>query len=51
MTVRDLLTFTFGFGMAVEMFMAPTPWPVVAAAQCLRARHPRPARAGDAARP
>ena len=27
-TVRDLLTFTFGFGMAVEMFMSPTPWPV-----------------------
>lgn len=31
-TVRGLLTFTFGFGMAVEMFMAPEPWPVVAAA-------------------
>ncbi len=31
-TVRDLLTFTFGFGMAVEMFMAPEPWPIVAAA-------------------
>jgi CubicO group peptidase (beta-lactamase class C family) len=31
-TVRDLLTFTFGFGMAVEMFMSPEPWPVVAAA-------------------
>ena len=30
-TVRDLLTFTFGFGMAAEMFMAPEPWPVVAA--------------------
>lgn len=30
-TVRDLLTFTFGFGMAVEMFMASEPWPVVAA--------------------
>jgi CubicO group peptidase (beta-lactamase class C family) len=35
-TARDLLTFTFGFGMVVEMFMAPTPWPVVAAAQELR---------------
>jgi CubicO group peptidase (beta-lactamase class C family) len=34
-TVRDLLTFTFGFGMAVEMFMAPEPWPVVAAATAL----------------
>ena len=28
-TVRHLLTFTFGFGMAAEMFMAPEPWPVV----------------------
>jgi CubicO group peptidase (beta-lactamase class C family) len=31
-TVRGLLTFTFGFGMAVEMFLAAEPWPVVAAA-------------------
>jgi len=31
-TVRGLLTFTFGFGVAVEMFMAPEPWPVVTAA-------------------
>jgi CubicO group peptidase (beta-lactamase class C family) len=31
-TVRGLLAFTFGFGMALEMFMAPEPWPVVAAA-------------------
>ncbi len=31
-TARDLLTFTFGFGMVVEMFMSPEPWPVVAAA-------------------
>ncbi len=31
-TARDLLTFTFGFGMAVEMFMSAEPWPVVAAA-------------------
>ena len=30
-TVRDLLTFTFGFGMAAEMFTAPAPWPVAAA--------------------
>jgi CubicO group peptidase (beta-lactamase class C family) len=30
-TTRDLLTFTFGFGMAVEMFMSPTSWPVVQA--------------------
>ncbi len=32
-TVRGLLTFTFGFGMSAEMFMAPTPWPVVGAAE------------------
>jgi CubicO group peptidase (beta-lactamase class C family) len=31
-TVRGLLTFTFGFGMVLEMFMASEPWPVVAAA-------------------
>lgn len=31
-TVRDLLTFTFGFGMHVDMFMAASPWPIVAAA-------------------
>ena len=31
-TVRDLLTFTFGFGMCFEMFMSPAPWPVVQAA-------------------
>jgi CubicO group peptidase (beta-lactamase class C family) len=31
-TVRGLLTFTFGFGMALEMFTASEPWPVVAAA-------------------
>ncbi|MBO0837365.1 MAG: beta-lactamase family protein [Actinobacteria bacterium] len=30
-TTRDLLTFTFGFGMVVEMFMAPEPWPIQAA--------------------
>jgi CubicO group peptidase (beta-lactamase class C family) len=29
-TVRDLLTFTFGFGLAGEMFTAAQPWPVVA---------------------
>jgi CubicO group peptidase (beta-lactamase class C family) len=31
-TVRDLLTFTFGFGMHSGMFMAATPWPIVLAA-------------------
>lgn len=35
-TTRDLLTFTFGFGMVLEMFMADQPWPVVAAAERLR---------------
>src|SRR5215468_11916673 len=35
-TARDLLTFTFGFGMVTEMFLAPEPWPVVAASQELR---------------
>jgi CubicO group peptidase (beta-lactamase class C family) len=34
-TARQLLTFTFGFGMAAEMFAAPAPWPVVAAADGL----------------
>src|SRR4051794_12787090 len=31
-TTRDLLAFTFGFGMAMEMFTSPTPWPIVEAA-------------------
>ena len=35
-TARDLLTFTFGFGMVGEMFAAAQPWPVVAAAGELR---------------
>ncbi len=35
-TVRDLLTFTFGFGTAVEMFFAAEPWPVMAAEAALR---------------
>jgi CubicO group peptidase (beta-lactamase class C family) len=34
-TVRDLLTFTFGFGMAPEMFASATPWPIVQAAEAL----------------
>ena len=37
-TTRDLLTFTFGFGMVIEMFMSATPWPVVAAAEVLSTR-------------
>ena len=35
-TARDLLTFTFGFGMVLEMFTTPGPWPVVAEADKLR---------------
>ena len=35
-TMRQLLNFTFGFGMLMEMFAAPRPWPVVAAAEELR---------------
>ncbi len=31
-TARDLLTFTGGFGMHVDMFAAATPWPIVVAA-------------------
>jgi CubicO group peptidase (beta-lactamase class C family) len=31
-TVRDLLTFTWGFGMQGAMLMAPKPWPIVTAA-------------------
>ena len=30
-TTRDLLTFTWGFGMQVAMFMAPEPWPIASA--------------------
>jgi CubicO group peptidase (beta-lactamase class C family) len=30
-TTRDLLSFTFGFGMVTEMFMAATPWPIMLA--------------------
>jgi CubicO group peptidase (beta-lactamase class C family) len=30
-TTRDLLTFTFGFGMASEMFRSREPWPIVLA--------------------
>jgi CubicO group peptidase (beta-lactamase class C family) len=34
-TARDLLTFTFGFGMVIKMFTSPTPWPIVQAAAAL----------------
>ena len=30
-TVRDLLTFTWGFGMQGAMFTAAEPWPIVGA--------------------
>jgi CubicO group peptidase (beta-lactamase class C family) len=36
-TPRQLLTFTFGFGLAMEMFAAPEPWPIVAEANQLLA--------------
>lgn len=32
-TVRDLLTFTWGFGMQGAMFMTPDPWPIVTAVE------------------
>jgi CubicO group peptidase (beta-lactamase class C family) len=35
-TTRDLLTFTFGFGMMPGMFAASPPWPVVAASNELK---------------
>jgi CubicO group peptidase (beta-lactamase class C family) len=35
-TTRDLLTFTFGFGMAIEMFTSAEPWPIVRADEELR---------------
>jgi CubicO group peptidase (beta-lactamase class C family) len=42
-TVRDLLTFTWGFGMQGAMFMAPEPWPVCTAAADLHTLgEPRP---------
>ena len=35
-TARDLLTFTFGFGMVLEMFAADPPWPIFTADEELR---------------
>ena len=32
-TVRDLLTFTNGFGMTTRMFTDPTPWPIFVASE------------------
>jgi CubicO group peptidase (beta-lactamase class C family) len=34
-TVRDLLTFTFGLGITTEMWASPEPWPVARAADAL----------------
>lgn len=34
-TARDLLSFTFRFGMTMEMFTTPVPWPVVEAPEAL----------------
>ena len=50
-TVRDLLTFTFGFGMVGEMFTSAQPWPVVAAAGELRLATIGPPDPPRAARP
>ena len=49
-TVRDLLTFTFGLGMTMDMFTAQRPWPVVAAAkerQLVTFEPPNPAEQPD----
>jgi CubicO group peptidase (beta-lactamase class C family) len=51
-TVRDLLTFTWGFGMQGAMFSGSEPWPVVAAAgeRELASFGPGARRAGRAGR-
>ncbi|MGB9111273.1 MAG: serine hydrolase domain-containing protein [Acidimicrobiales bacterium] len=35
-TTRDLLTFTFGFGFFLEMFLSKDPWPIVEATTALK---------------
>ena len=50
-TTRDLLTFTFGFGMSWRMFAARTPWPVVAADSRTVVEHARAAGSGAQAGP
>lgn len=35
-TTRDLLTFTFGFGTLLEMFLSKETWPIVEAADALK---------------
>ncbi|MGH2717479.1 MAG: serine hydrolase domain-containing protein [Actinomycetota bacterium] len=46
-TVRDLLTFTFGFGHMGEMFTAAEPWPVVEATNALTLATLGPPNPGD----
>jgi CubicO group peptidase (beta-lactamase class C family) len=49
-TARDLLTFTFGFGMVTEMFASSEPWPVIRASEELNLSTigpPEPARQPD----
>lgn len=35
-TTRDLLTFTFGFGFVLEMFLSKEPWPILEATNALK---------------
>jgi CubicO group peptidase (beta-lactamase class C family) len=46
-TIRDLLTFTFGFGAVGEMFTAPSPWPILTAADELHLAPGPPDPAGQ----
>jgi CubicO group peptidase (beta-lactamase class C family) len=50
-TVRDVLTYTFGFGDAWEMFGAAEPWPVVAESNRLRLATLGPPDLGNQADP
>ncbi len=50
-TVRDVLTYTFGFGDAWEMFGAAEPWPVVAESNRLRLASLGPPDLGNQADP
>jgi CubicO group peptidase (beta-lactamase class C family) len=50
-TVRDLLTFTWGFGMQGAMFMAPDPWPIVTAVQELELASFGPPKPGTTPEP
>ena len=48
-TVRDLLTITWGLGMQGAMYAAPEPWPIVTAAEAIHAfGPPAPAEILDA---